>query len=190
MRLYNVDDVYKHSFDLPGKELKLNESASIVLDSSKCVHCSSCIAVCDQIAGVGVLEYMERGYDSVISPIFGKGSLDEVNCIGCGLCTLCTKVCPTAAIVEKDHIQEVQEALRDPNLFVVAQVDPAVRAAIGEDFGYEIGTNVDEVESQILSAIKALGFDDVITTSIAEDIAVFEGAAELLESLETSPERL
>ena len=186
MRLYNVDDVYKHSFDLAGKDLKLNESASIVLDSSKCVHCSSCIAVCDQIAGVGVLEYMERGYDSVISPIFGKGSLDEVNCIGCGLCA---KVCPTAAIVEKDHIQDVQEALRDPNRFVVAQVDPAVRAAIGEDFGYDIGTNVDEVESQILSAIKALGFDDVITTSIAEDIAVFEGAAELMDTLENAPER-
>lgn len=108
MRLYNVDDVYKHSFDLAGKDLKLNESASIVLDSSKCVHCSSCIAVCDQIAGVGVLEYMERGYDSVISPIFGKGSLDEVNCIGCGLCA---KVCPTAAIVEKDHISKTCKKL-------------------------------------------------------------------------------
>ena len=180
MRLYNVDDVFKHSFELEGKELKLNESSSIVLDSSKCVHCSSCIAVCDQIAGVGVLEYMERGYDSVISPVFGKGSLDEVNCIGCGLCT---KVCPTAAIVERDHIKRVEAALDDPNTFVIAQIDPAVRAAIGEEFGYDIGTPVETYEGQIFGALQLMGFDDITTTNLAQDFAVLESAHELLHEL-------
>jgi NADP-reducing hydrogenase subunit HndD len=180
MRLYNVDDVFKHSFELEGKELKLNLSSSITLDSSKCVHCSSCIAVCDQIAGVGVLEYMERGYDSVISPVFGKGSLDEVNCIGCGLCT---KVCPTAAIVERDHIKRVEAALDDPNTFVVAQIDPAVRAAIGEEFGYDIGTPVETYEGQIFGALQLMGFDDITTTNLAQDFAVIESAHELLHEL-------
>ena len=180
MRLYNVDDVFKHSFELEGKELKLNVSSSITLDSSKCVHCSSCIAVCDQIAGVGVLEYMERGYDSVISPVFGKGSLDEVNCIGCGLCT---KVCPTAAIVERDHIKRVEAALDDPNTFVVAQIDPAVRAAIGEEFGYDIGTPVETYEGQIFGALQLMGFDDITTTNLAQDFAVIESAHELLHEL-------
>ncbi len=180
MRLYNVDDVFKHSFELEGKELKLNLSSSITLDSSKCVHCSSCIAVCDQIAGVGVLEYMERGYDSVISPVFGKGSLDEVNCIGCGLCT---KVCPTAAIVERDHIKRVEAALDDPNTFVVAQIDPAVRAAIGEEFGYDIGTPVEVYEGQVFAALQLMGFDDITTTNLAQDFAVIESAHELLHEL-------
>jgi NADP-reducing hydrogenase subunit HndD len=180
MRLYNVDDVFKHSFELEGKELKLNLSSSITLDSSKCVHCSSCIAVCDQIAGVGVLEYMERGYDSVISPVFGKGSLDEVNCIGCGLCT---KVCPTAAIVERDHIKRVEAALDDPNIFVVAQIDPAVRAAIGEEFGYDIGTPVEVYEGQVFAALQLMGFDDITTTNLAQDFAVVESAHELLHEL-------
>lgn len=180
MRLYNVDDVFRHSFELEGKEMKLNESSSITLDSSKCIHCSSCIAVCDQIAGVGVLEYMERGYDSVISPVFGKGSLDEVNCIGCGLCT---KVCPTAAIVERDHIKRVEEALADPNTFVVAQIDSAVRAAIGEEFGYDIGTPVETYEGQVFGALQLMGFDDITTTNLAQDFAVIESAHELLHEL-------
>ncbi len=180
MRLYNVDDVFRHSYELEGKEVKLNESLAITLDSSKCVHCSSCIAVCDQIAGVGVLEYMERGYDSVISPVFGKGSLDEVNCIGCGLCT---KVCPTAAIVERDHIKRVESALADPNTFVVAQIDPAVRAAMGEEFGYDIGTPVETYDGQLFAAIQQLGFDDITTTNLAQDFAVLESAHELLEEL-------
>ena len=184
MRLYNVDDVFKHSFELEGKELKLNQSLAVTLDSSKCVHCSSCIAVCDQIAGVGVLEYMERGYDSVISPVFGKGSLDDVNCIGCGLCT---KVCPTAAIVERDHIKRVEAALEDPNIFVVAQIDPAVRAAIGEEFGYDIGTPVETYDGQIFAAIQTLGFNDITTTNLAQDFAVLESATELLHEL-TKPE--
>jgi NADP-reducing hydrogenase subunit HndD len=180
MRQYNVDDVFKHSFELEGKELKLNQSLAVTLDSSKCVHCSSCIAVCDQIAGVGVLEYMERGYDSVISPVFGKGSLDDVNCIGCGLCT---KVCPTAAIVERDHIKRVEAALEDPNIFVVAQIDPAVRAAIGEEFGYDIGTPVETYDGQIFAAIQTLGFNDITTTNLAQDFAVLESANELLQEL-------
>lgn len=178
MKLYNVDDVYKHDFDLPKKERVINISNAITLDSSKCVHCSSCVAVCEKIATPGVLDFTDRGFDTIIAPTNCGETLDDVACISCGLCT---KVCPTAAIIETDHTKRVYDAIRDPHLHVIAQIDPAVRAAIGEEFGYDIGTPIEEVDGKFMSALKELGFDEITHTNLAEDLAVMESSTEFIE---------
>lgn len=178
MNMYNVDDVYKHEFDLPKKERILNVSSAITLDSAKCVHCSSCIAVCEEIQTVGTLDFIDRGFDTIIAPSNCGDTLDSVACIACGLCT---KVCPTAAIQETNHITKVEDAIKDPHLHVIAQIDPAVRAAIGEEFGYEIGTPIEEVDGKFMTALKMLGIDEITHTNLAEDLAIMESSTEFIE---------
>lgn len=178
MNLYNADDVYVHDYDLPKKERVINESSAITLDSAKCVHCSSCIAVCEKIQTIGTLDFMDRGFDTIIAPTNVGETLDNGSCIACGLCT---KVCPTAAITETSHIDQVEEAIRDPHLHVIAQIDPAVRAAIGEEFGYEIGTPIEEYDAKFMNALKQLGFDEITHTNLAEDLAIMESSYEFLD---------
>ena len=177
LEYYNVDDVFKHSYDLPTKDRVMNISTAITLDSSKCVHCSSCVAVCEQVVTCATLDFIDRGFDTIIAPTNTGETLDEIACISCGQCT---KVCPTAAVIETDHIQRVKKAIRDPHLHVVVQVAPSVRVAVGELFEYPIGTSVKEVEGKLFNSLNQLGFDEITDTNFAADLTIMEEATEFI----------
>ncbi|MFA6309308.1 MAG: NADH-dependent [FeFe] hydrogenase, group A6 [Clostridia bacterium] len=151
-------------------------SPSIVRDTSKCILCRRCVTVCNEIQGVGILNVQKRGFKSVISPAASL-PLDSVNCSYCGQCTA---VCPTGALREKDSTQDVWNALFDKSKRVVIQTAPAIRASLGEEFGYEPGTLV---TGKMVSALKKMGFDDVFDTNFAADLTIIEEGNELLKRL-------
>lgn len=151
-------------------------SPSIVRDLSKCILCRRCVTICNEIQGVGVLNVQNRGFRTVVGPAEGL-ALDTVNCTNCGQCTT---VCPVGALHEKDSTKAVWDALLDSKKRVVVQTAPAVRAALGEEFGYEPGTLV---TGKMAAALKELGFDDVFDTNFAADLTIIEEGSELLERL-------
>lgn len=148
----------------------------IVRNTSKCVLCGRCVAACQNIQGLGVLGFMERGFKTKVGPVFDK-SFADVNCMQCGQCI---NVCPVGALHEKEEIHDVIEALNDPNKFVVVQTAPAVRASLGEEFGMPIGTRV---TGKMVAALKLLGFDRVYDTNFAADLTIMEEGHELLDRL-------
>ena len=152
-------------------------SESLVRDPNKCVLCGDCVRVCDEVQGIGAIDFAFRGSESTVTPCFGK-NLDKVECVYCGQCV---RVCPTGAILPKSHISEVWEAINDPELTVVAQLAPAVRVAIGESFGLEPGTNS---TGQIVAALRKMGFDRVYDTSFAADLTILEETNEFLGRIE------
>ncbi len=153
-----------------------DKSPSIVRDTSKCILCRRCVTVCNQIQGVGVLNVQNRGFKSVIGPA-AELPLNDVNCSFCGQCTI---VCPVGALQEKDSTEAVWNALFDKKKRVVIQTAPAVRAALGEEFGYEPGTLV---TGKMVAALREIGFDDVFDTNFAADLTVMEEGSELLARL-------
>ncbi len=153
-----------------------DSSPSIVRDTSKCILCRRCVTVCNEIQGVGILNVQKRGFKSVISPAASL-PLDSVNCSYCGQCTA---VCPTGALKEKDSTEDVQKALFDKTKRVVIQTAPAIRASLGEEFGYEPGTLV---TGKMVTALKKMGFDDVFDTNFAADLTIIEEGNELLQRL-------
>jgi len=150
-----------------------DSSVSITRDMSKCILCRRCVTVCNEIQGVGILNAQNRGFDTVIGPAMDL-PIGTVNCAYCGQCTV---VCPVGALKETDSIQEVWEAINDKNKRVVVQVAPAVRVAIGEEFGYECG---ERVTGKLAAALRELGFDDVFDTNFAADLTIIEEGMELL----------
>lgn len=156
-----------------------DSSPSIVRDSSKCILCRRCVTVCNEIQGVGILNVQNRGFKTVVSPAVDL-PLDTVNCSYCGQCTT---VCPVGALQEKDSTKAVWEALSDESKRVVIQTAPAVRAALGEEFGYEPGTLV---TGKMVSALKEIGFDDVFDTNFAADLTIIEEGNELLSRLNSA----
>jgi NADP-reducing hydrogenase subunit HndD len=150
-----------------------DSSPSIVRDLSKCVLCRRCVTVCNEIQGVGILNAQNRGFKTVIGPA-EELPLDSVNCSFCGQCTV---VCPVNALKEKDATGIVWDALHDKSKRVVVQTAPAVRAALGEEFGMEPGTLV---TGKMVRALKEMGFDDVFDTNFAADLTVIEEGNELL----------
>ncbi len=151
-------------------------SPSIIRDMSKCVLCRRCVTVCNEIQGVGVLNAQNRGFKTVIGP-GADLPLNSVNCVMCGQCTV---VCPVGALQEKDSLQAVWDALYDNGRHVVVQTAPAVRAALGEEFGYEPGTLV---TGKMVTALRELGFDAVFDTNFAADLTIIEEGNELLDRL-------
>ena len=115
-----------------------DKSPSIVRDFNKCVLCRRCVATCKKVQEIGAIDCANRGFESCISTANGK-SLNDVNCTFCGQCI---QSCPTGALHEKENIDDVWEKLKDPEIYVIAQTAPAVRVALGEEFGMNIGTNV------------------------------------------------
>ncbi len=152
-------------------------SPSIVRDFDKCVLCRRCVATCKKVQGVGAIDTINRGFESCISTVENK-SLNDVNCTFCGQCI---QNCPTGALHEKESIKEVWAKLKDPDTYVVAQTAPAVRAALGEEFGMPIGTNV---TGKMVSSLKRLGFDKVFDTNTGADFTIVEEANELIERLQ------
>ncbi|NLO91476.1 MAG: 2Fe-2S iron-sulfur cluster binding domain-containing protein [Elusimicrobia bacterium] len=161
-------------FKSRSKPAPKDESApSIVRDPNKCVLCGDCVRVCSEIQGIGAIDFAYRGSSAAVIPAFGK-NLKEVECVHCGQCA---RVCPTGALLPKSEISKVWKAVEDKDLLVVAQVAPAVRVAIGEQFGLEPGTTM---SGQIVAALKAMGFDKVFDTSFAADLTVIEETEEFL----------
>ncbi len=153
-----------------------DSTPALVRDSAKCIHCRRCVAVCGEVQGVGALFPQNRGFETVIGPAFCN-DLENVVCVQCGQCAA---VCPVCAISEKDQIEEVWAALDDPDKHVVVQTAPAIRAAIGECFGYPPGT---AVTGKMLSALRRLGFDAVFDTEFSADLTIMEEGTELLTRL-------
>lgn len=148
-------------------------SPSVVRDQNKCILCGRCISVCRNVQGTGVINFARRGVKTTVTTSYDKG-LSEVACINCGQCI---KVCPVGALREKDDRDRVWEALDNSDMYVVAQTAPAVRVALGEEFGMPVGTNV---EGKMVSALKRLGFDKVFDTDFAADLTIIEEGTELL----------
>ncbi len=153
-----------------------DSSPSIVRYAAKCISCRRCVTVCNEIQGIGILNIQNRGFNSVVAPA-AELSFNNVNCAFCGQCTL---VCPVDAIKEKDSTEIVWNALYDTKKRVVVQTAPAIRAALGEEFGYEPGTLV---TGKMVSALKEMGFDDVFDTNFAADLTIIEEGNELLKRL-------
>lgn len=148
-------------------------SPSIVRDQSKCILCRRCVAVCHDVQGVGVIQATNRGFHTTIEPAFGM-SLNEVACINCGQCI---QACPVAALREKDDTEKVWEALANPDLHVVVQTAPAVRVALGEEFGMASGSIV---TGKMVTALRMLGFAKVFDTDFAADLTIMEEGTELI----------
>ncbi|HHW31957.1 MAG TPA: 2Fe-2S iron-sulfur cluster binding domain-containing protein [Clostridiaceae bacterium] len=151
-------------------------SPSIVRDPNKCVLCRRCVSMCKNIQQVSVIDTMERGFNTVVSPAFDK-SLNEVPCTMCGQCIT---VCPVGALREKDDTDKVWDALANKDLHVVVQTAPAVRVALGEEFGMPIGTRV---TSKMIAALRRLGFRKVFDTDTAADLTIMEEGTELINRI-------
>lgn len=152
-------------------------SNSIVRDSSKCILCGRCISTCRDIQGIGILDFTERGFETEIAPAFDF-SMDNVPCIYCGQCIL---ACPVAALKEKSNIDEVWEVLDNPKKHVIVQTAPAVRASLGEEFGYPIGTRV---TGKMVAALRRIGFDKVFDTNFTADLTIIEEGNEFLNRVQ------
>ncbi len=156
---------------------KLDEaSPSVVRDQNKCILCGRCVAVCKKIQDTGAIDFAQRGVNTTVTTSYNKG-LTEANCINCGQCI---KVCPVGALTEKDDTAKVWKAIGDQTKYVVVQTAPAVRVALGEEFGMPIGTNV---EGKMITALKRLGFDKVFDTNFAADLTILEEGTELLSRI-------
>jgi iron-only hydrogenase group A len=163
----------------PGEKSRrlVDESTpALVRDTAKCVLCRRCVTVCNDIQGVGGLFPQNRGFDTVVGPAFCS-DLDDIVCVQCGQCGA---VCPVGAISERDQIAEVFAALDDPTKTVVVQTAPAIRAALGECFGYAPGTLV---TGKMVTALRRLGFDAVFDTNFTADLTIIEEGTELLTRL-------
>ncbi len=153
-----------------------DSSAAIVRDPSKCILCGDCVRMCSEIQGMGVLDFAYRGSKMQVMPAFDR-KLKESDCINCGQCTT---VCPTGALIVKNETHRVWRKLHNPEMRVVAQIAPAVRVALGEEFHLPAGENV---AGKIVAALRKLGFDEIYDTSMAADLTVMEESKEFLERL-------
>ena len=173
---YKVEDEAKYDGERVHYELDTS-AAHMVRDNNKCILCRRCVAVCEKVQKIGVIGTNERGFNTFIGSPFGMG-LGETSCVSCGQCI---SVCPTGALYEKDYTSEVFEAIADPEKFVIVETAPAVRAALGEAFGYPIGT---DVEGKMAAALRRLGFDKVFDTNFSADLTIMEEANEFLDRVQ------
>jgi len=166
-----VGETKDHAIDI--------SSASMERDPAKCILCGRCVRVCHEIQKVGAIDFTNRGFKSIVTTPYNKG-LNVSDCILCGQCIL---VCPTAALREKSTLKEVSNALRDKSKYVVVQVAPAVRATLGEEYNFPLGT---DVTGQLVTGLRRLGFKKVFDTNFAADLTIMEEAAELINRIKNS----
>ena len=173
--------VRERLFEGVRKEFPVEDSSvSVVRNPNKCILCGRCVRVCAEIQGVTNLSQHGRGFTTVVGPAH-LGDMDKSVCIQCGQCI---NVCPTAAFLEKSYTEEVWHALADPEMHVVVQTAPSIRAAIGEGFGMEPGTGA---TGQMVTALRRLGFDAVFDTNFGADLTIVEEAHEFLTRLKEGP---
>ena len=173
---FNKDEI---EFDGERVEKTIDDlSPSIVRDNNKCILCRRCVAACKNVQGIGAIDCANRGFNSSVS-IYKELSLNDVNCT---FCCKCIEACPVGALKEKDSTKEVWKALRDSEKYVVVQTAPAVRVALGEEFGMEIGTNV---AGKMVTALHMLGFDKVFDTNTGADFTIVEEGTEFINRLTT-----
>lgn len=158
------------------------DNPCIVRDANKCILCGDCVRMCREVQGIGVLDFAYRGSRTQVTPAVGKG-LGEIECVFCGQCVA---ICPTGALTPKSEIDRVWEAIADPDQLVIAQIAPAVRVSLGEEFGLPPGQ---ETTDKIAAALRYLGVDRVFDTVFAADLTAMEETREFLTRLENS-ERL
>ena len=172
-KTYKIDDEDYYAGERIHYELD-ESAAHMVRDNNKCILCRRCVATCDKIQGIGVIGANERGFKTYIGSPFDMG-LGNTSCVSCGQCIV---ACPVGAIYEKDNTQAVLDVLNDPEKYVIVQTAPAVRAALGEMFGYPIGT---DVEGKLAASLRRLGFDKVFDTNFGADLTIMEEANEFVE---------
>ena len=175
-------NVLNIEFEGERTEHKIDDlSPSIVRDFNKCILCRRCVAACKNVQEIGAIDCINRGFESCISTV-GDHSLNDVNCTFCGQCI---EACPTGALHEKETINDVWVKLKDPDTVVLVQTAPAVRVALGEEFGMPIGTNV---TGKMVTALKRLGFDKVFDTNTGADFTIMEEANEFVERFKAHEE--
>lgn len=157
---------------------KDESTAFLVRDNDKCILCRRCVAACKNMQGIGVIDALNRGFDTHIGSAFEQ-PLAATSCVSCGQCIV---ACPVGALYEKDDTDKVWEALNDPKKHVAICTAPSIRATIGECFGYEPGT---DTEGKMVAAIKRLGFDGVYDMNLTADLTIMEEATEFLERMKT-----
>ncbi len=149
-------------------------TGTLILEPKKCIKCGRCIDACQNVQDVWALSFMDRGFNTRMAPA-GDIKLADSPCVRCGQCSA---HCPTGAIFEHDDTRKVWDALQDPEKVVVVQVAPAVRVAVGEGFGYPVGTNLTR---KLYAAFRRLGFKAVFDTNFGADLTILEEAGEFVE---------
>ena len=166
VRFENTKEQYPLDFSSP----------SIVRDPNKCILCGDCVRMCDNVQSVNAIDFAYRGTKALVPPAFNK-KIAETDCVNCGQCRV---VCPTGAISINTNIEVIWDFLADKNTKVIAQIAPAVRVAVGDQFGLPRGENV---MGKLVNVLHRLGFDEVYDTSYGADLTVIEESEELLERL-------
>ena len=174
--LANKFKVNKITYQGEKTEHKPDQSPSINRDMNKCILCRRCITMCNQVQTVGALSAINRGFESVVAPAF-EMDIEESVCTYCGQCVA---VCPTGALTAVNHVSQLIKDLNNPTKTVIVQTAPAVRAALGEEFGMKAGTLV---TGKLVSVLRLLGFNKVFDTDFAADITIMEEGTELLNRL-------
>ena len=163
-----------------GGEMKYHtiddSNPSLVRDQEKCILCGRCIRVCSEVQGMNVYSFANRGYHTIVSTAFEQG-LEQVSCALCGQCSV---VCPTGAIVERNDVNKVWNAIDDERKYVVVQTAPSVRVALGEELGLPAGSIV---TGKMAAALRRLGFDKVFDTNFGADLTIMEEGHEFIHRL-------
>ena len=168
---YGIEDENRFDGENPVQPVDTS-TAHLIRNNNKCILCRRCVAACKE-QFVGVIGANHRGFDSTIGCAFDQ-DLGNTSCVSCGQCTV---VCPTGALTVKDETDKVFEAIADPEKVVIVQTAPAVRAAIGEEFGMPMGTNA---EGKMVAALRRLGFDKVFDTNFGADLTILEEGTEFI----------